>query len=105
LSESVRHSVRPLFGELLAGGWHAERSPEFPLSEFVGRMDEYGNALRKFDGEVMLLWGGQSNSYDERAAAEFARGREMIILKEAANFPMWEQPEKYLEEVAEFFRA
>ncbi len=102
LSESNRQLVKPMFGELLAGGWHTERSPEFPCNVFHAELSSYRDGLRKFDGEVFLGWGANAVGYDEKLAAEFAQGREIVLWHEAANFPMWEQPEPYQTEMIEF---
>ena len=105
LSESNRQLVKPMFGELLAGGWHAEHSPEFPTGEFRSESSHYRDSLRKFDGEVLLGWGSNAVGYDEKLAAEFAQGREIVLWREAANFPMWEQPEQFTNEMTEFLRS
>lgn len=102
LSEAHRQFAKPMFGELLAGGWHAERSPEFPTSEFRAEYSNYRDGLRKFDGEVLLGWGVNAAGYDEKLAAEFAQGRQIVLWHDAANFPMWEQPERFTTEMTEF---
>ena len=38
-------------------------------------------------------------------AAEIAKGRTIVVWHEAANFPMWEQPEQYSNEITEFLRS
>lgn len=105
LSESNRQLVKPMFGELLAGGWHTERSPNFPASEFQIEISRYRDGLREYDGEVFMGWGANAVGYDEKLAAEFARGREIVLWHEAANFPMWEQPERFITEITEFLES
>ncbi len=105
LSNTNRRLVEPLFGELLAGGWHAERSPEFPAGEYRTALAGYRDCLRKFDGEVLLGWGANAPGYDEVLAAEIAKGRTIVVWHEAANFPMWEQPERYSNEITDFLRS
>lgn len=104
LSETSRQLFKPMFSELLGGGWHAERSPDFPLSKFQNEVQTYREILRNFDGEVLLGWGAKSSGYDERLAAEFANGRQILLWHESTNFPMWEQPEQYEREITEFLR-
>lgn len=105
LSESDRKLVEPMFGELLSGGWHAERSPEFPVNEYRTDLASFRDCLRTFNGEVLLGWGAQATGFDEPLAADFANGRTVVVWQEAANFPMWEQPEMYSSEITEFLRS
>lgn len=105
LSIATRELVKPMFGELLSGGWNAVRSPEFPVSDFRSELSGYRDSLRGFDGDVMLGWGANAVGYDERLAAEIAQGRSILVWQEAANFPMWEQPEQFQNEMIEFFRT
>jgi len=97
--------AKPLFDELLSGGWHAESSPELTSAEYLVQMQEYAKALRGFEGEVLLSWGKQSAGYDPQHAAEFAQGREIVLWNEAANFPMWEQPREFEAELAGIFQS
>lgn len=105
LPEKTRQAIEPQFRELLSGGWHAERSPEFPVQQFRSGIAGYKRCLREFKGETLLAWGANYCSYDEAQAADFAQGREAILWQEAGHFPMWEQHEAYLTEIVEFFRA
>lgn len=99
LSEPLKQQ----FEELFAGGWHVERSPEFPSAEFHRENKALRDSLRKFDGEVLLGWGKKSRGFDEKLAGELAQGRSVTIWGESGEFPMWEQPEQYTSEMREFF--
>lgn len=102
LSASHRELVRPMFEELLSGGWHPASSPLFPTGEFRAEIVNYRDALQKFPGESLLGWGANSVGFDTELAAGFAQRKEIVIWQEAANFPMWEQPEPYQTEMIEF---
>ncbi|MBK6911224.1 MAG: alpha/beta hydrolase [bacterium] len=105
LTEPARTAAQPQFDELLAGGWHARESPEFPVNLFRDRVTNYAKALRSFDGEVLLGWGRRASGYDERAAAQLAQGRAVVVWSEAADFPMWDQPPQFQAEITDFFQS
>jgi pimeloyl-ACP methyl ester carboxylesterase len=102
LSETSRQISEPLWAEMFVQS-PPKRSPEFPESEFHGKLSGYGDALRGFAGEVMLLWGAKDAAYDEQPAREFAGGRSSIAFEESSRYPMWDEPEKYKKVVTEFF--
>ncbi|MCB1060287.1 MAG: alpha/beta hydrolase [Calditrichaeota bacterium] len=91
------------FDELFAGGWHVERSPEFPSSEYLREIKAYRDRLRNFEGEILLGWGANSAGFDKERAEWFAQGRHIEVWENAGEFPMWEQPEQFASEMREFF--
>ncbi|MBK6766693.1 MAG: alpha/beta hydrolase [bacterium] len=95
LSRNSREQVGPLFKELFGGGWYAERSPVFPVSEFERGLEVYRGALSRFGGETLLAWGAGASGYDVERSGRFCDNRTPLVWPESANFPMWEQPQLY----------
>ncbi|MCB9357714.1 MAG: alpha/beta hydrolase [Calditrichaeota bacterium] len=105
LGQETLEQVRPMFEELLSGGWHPDGSPEFPRGEFLAEVAGYKQALREYKGETLLAWGDASAEYDAESVAAFAHGRSVHVFPGAGNFPMWDDPGQFHEVLVDFFRS
>ncbi|MCC6477134.1 alpha/beta hydrolase [bacterium] len=104
MSETARRISKPLWDELFGATYSPKRSPEFPMGEYDFQMAQYSDAVQKFDGEALFMWGKRDSGYDEQLAREFAGRRRAVIFEDTACYPMWDEAEKYRTVVTEFLR-